>query len=82
MGLTSLSTWRYNTPTGLGIHQAMNADPYRGIWGGKNCRDSPVQTNRDCDCGPDECQAGDRYAEQFKEVLDYSTPKGNIAAGK
>jgi len=39
-----------------------------------------VQTDRDCQCLPGECQAGDRYAEQFKEVLDYSTPKGKIAA--
>lgn len=80
MGLTSMSSWRFNVPSGLGVQQAMNADVYNGIWGGKNCRDSPIQTNRDCACGPDVCEAGNRYAEQFKEVLDYSTPKGNIAA--
>lgn len=45
MGLTNLSTWKYGV-AGLsnGIHQVMNPDPYHGLWGGSNCRDSPVQT--------------------------------------
>lgn len=30
--------------------QTMNADVYRGPWGGSNCRDSPAQTLRTCNC--------------------------------
>lgn len=33
MGLTSHSTWKFNSPHGFGIHHAMVADPYRGLWG-------------------------------------------------
>jgi alanine-glyoxylate transaminase/(R)-3-amino-2-methylpropionate-pyruvate transaminase len=33
MGLTSHSTWKFNTPQGAGVHHAVNADPYRGRWG-------------------------------------------------
>ena len=45
MGLTSMNTWRYKMPMGFGISQTMNPDPYRGPWGGKACRDSPVQVD-------------------------------------
>ncbi|XP_052232452.1 alanine--glyoxylate aminotransferase 2, mitochondrial-like [Dreissena polymorpha] len=76
MGLTALNTWRYNVPTGFGIHQAMNPDPYRGPWGGKHCRDSPSQTQRDCDCKPGECKAGDMYLDQLEDVIRFSMPKG------
>lgn len=37
MGLTAHSTWKYNTPSGFGIHHVANPDPYRGPWG----RDDP-----------------------------------------
>ena len=37
-----------------------------------------LQTLRDCSCGPDQCQAGDRYVHEFEEVLRYSMPKGKI----
>lgn len=47
----------------------MNPDPYRGLWGGKYCRDSPVQTNRDCDCITEECKASNLYYEQLEEVI-------------
>lgn len=46
----------------------MNPDPYQGIWGGANCRDSPVQTDRKCDCDIDHCRAGDLY---YKQVIIY-----------
>lgn len=81
MGLTSMSTWKYSVPSGFGIHHAMNPDVYNGIWGGKHCRDSPVQTNRDCSCKVDECEACGKYVDQFKQVLDFSTPKGGKIAG-
>ena len=44
MGLTAHGTWKYRVPaSATGIHHAMNPDPYKGIFGGANCRDSPAQ---------------------------------------
>ncbi|XP_035892423.1 alanine--glyoxylate aminotransferase 2, mitochondrial isoform X1 [Anopheles stephensi] len=81
MGLTAHSTWRYPLP-GLnsGILHAMNPDPYTGIWGGKQCRDSPVQTTRICDCQEGECKASDKYYEQLEQIFKYSLPRGKVAA--
>ncbi len=31
MGLTSQSTWKYNSPHNFGIHHALNPDTYRGL---------------------------------------------------
>ncbi|XP_074660687.1 alanine--glyoxylate aminotransferase 2, mitochondrial-like [Tubulanus polymorphus] len=76
--LTAHSPWLYNLPSGFGILNAMNADPYRGIWGGANCRDSPVQVDRQCDCAAGECQASDKYVDQVEDVLRHSAPKGKI----
>lgn len=56
----------------------MNADPYRGEWGGKHCRDSVVQTTRNCNCSPGQCAASGKYVDQLEEVLRYSAPKGRI----
>ncbi len=53
---------------------------YRGVWGGRNCRDSPIQSLRECSCGPNECQACDNYVDQVKDVLVHSTPKGGKVA--
>ena len=80
MGLTNLNTWKFSVPTGFGVSQTVNPDPYRGPWGGKNCRDSPIQTQRDCDCGPNECKACDNYIEQVDDVLNHSMPKGGKIA--
>lgn len=33
MGLTSHSSWKYNTPHGSGIHHTLNPDRYRGFFG-------------------------------------------------
>lgn len=33
MGLTSHRTWKYNVPHSFGVHHAIAADPYRGMWG-------------------------------------------------
>nr|CAG5121136.1 unnamed protein product [Candidula unifasciata] len=79
MGVTALSTWRYNTPTGFGFHHSVNPDPYRGPWGGKHCRDSPAQPGRPCDCVLGQCQACDLYVDQLEDVLRYSVPKGRVA---
>ena len=56
----------------------MNADPYRGEWGGKHCRDSPIQTTRNCNCSPGQCAASGKYVDQLDEVLRYSAPKGRV----
>lgn len=75
MGLTGLSTWKQSFANGFGIHHAMNPDPYKGLWGGSNCRDSPIQPDRSCSCGVGQCIACDMYIAQLEEVLQYSTPK-------
>ena len=51
-----------------------NADPYQGPWGGKACRDSPVQPDRLCNCKAGQCEAADRYVEEVNNVLTYCTP--------
>jgi alanine-glyoxylate transaminase/(R)-3-amino-2-methylpropionate-pyruvate transaminase len=58
----------------------MNADVYKGLWGGANCRDSPVQTDRkcNCDCSGNTCGAGDKYLAQLDEVLTYSMPQKKV----
>lgn len=81
MGLTSMNTWKYAVPSGFGVQSVMNPDVYNGPWGGKNCRDSPIQTNRDCSCEPGECIACDNYVNQFKDTLNFSMPKGGKIAG-
>jgi alanine-glyoxylate transaminase/(R)-3-amino-2-methylpropionate-pyruvate transaminase len=42
MGLTAHSTWKFNVPHSFGIHHAIAADPYRGLWG----RDDPDAGNK------------------------------------
>uniref|UniRef100_A0A1B6GM39 Alanine--glyoxylate aminotransferase 2, mitochondrial n=1 Tax=Cuerna arida TaxID=1464854 RepID=A0A1B6GM39_9HEMI len=79
MGITAHSTWRFEIPVMQGIHHAMNPDVYRGWWGGRYCRDSPVQTDRACQCTPDHCQAGDNYYEEMEQVFRYSLPRGKVA---
>ncbi|XP_058457742.1 alanine--glyoxylate aminotransferase 2, mitochondrial isoform X2 [Malaya genurostris] len=81
MGLTAHSTWRYPLPgISNGIIHAMNPDPYSGIWGGNNCRDSPVQTTRHCDCPANKCLASDQYYDQLEQIFKYSLPRGKVAA--
>ena len=59
----------------------MNPDVYKGIWGGANCRDSPVQTDRKCNCvcSGNQCGAGDKYLGQLDELLTYSLPQKKVA---
>ncbi|XP_041375201.1 alanine--glyoxylate aminotransferase 2, mitochondrial-like [Gigantopelta aegis] len=80
MGLTALSTWRYNTPTGFGIHQSMCPDVYRGPWGGSHCRDSLGQTDRPCSCAEGQCEAKDKYLEQLMDTFRFSMPKDKLGA--
>eukprot|EP00117_Sycon_ciliatum_P018591 scpid52834/ scgid17129/ Alanine--glyoxylate aminotransferase 2, mitochondrial; (R)-3-amino-2-methylpropionate--pyruvate transaminase; Beta-ALAAT II; Beta-alanine-pyruvate aminotransferase; D-AIBAT len=71
----SLSAWKPALPQAFGAHQTMNPDVYRGPWGGARCRDSPIQTQRECNCGPDACEANERYVNQLNDVLLHSVPK-------
>lgn len=57
----------------------MNPDPFKGIWGGKNCRDSPIQTTRDCNCNPMECNASEKYYKELENVFKYSLSVGKVA---
>lgn len=75
MGLTAQGSWNFQIPSGFGIHHVLNPDPFRGPWGGQNCRDSPVQTTRTCSCRAGECYASEMYVEQFKDTLRHGTPK-------
>ncbi|XP_077982200.1 alanine--glyoxylate aminotransferase 2, mitochondrial-like isoform X2 [Glandiceps talaboti] len=74
-GLTALGNWTYNMASGFGIKNSVNADVFRGPWGGSQCRDSPVQTIRKCDCAAGQCHAKDMYVEQLKDLLRYTCPK-------
>jgi len=80
-GLTALSAARFNNlPSGRFNHHAMCPDVFKGLWGGKKCRDSPVQTQRTCECERDHCQATDKYYEQLENMFSYSLPCGNKVA--
>ncbi|MCJ8741242.1 hypothetical protein PDJAM_G00068390 [Pangasius djambal] len=79
MGLTSNTVYKYPVPSSLGCYNTMCPDVFRGPWGGSHCRDSPVQTVRECSCSPDQCRANDRYIEQLEEVFATSVPN-RIAA--
>jgi len=79
MGITNIGTWKQPTPTSFGIHRTVNADPYRGPWGGARCRDSPIQTDRQCDCKPGQCKASDEYVNQLEDLLNHGVPKKGVA---
>ncbi|XP_056303023.1 alanine--glyoxylate aminotransferase 2, mitochondrial [Danio aesculapii] len=78
-GLTSNTHYKYPVPSSLGCHNTMCPDVFRGLWGGSHCRDSPVQTIRECSCSPGHCQANDMYITELKEVFDTTVPS-RIAA--
>ncbi|KAJ9575898.1 hypothetical protein L9F63_007210, partial [Diploptera punctata] len=82
MGLTGQAPWKHNVIRNFsnGILSAMNPDVYQGIWGGSKCRDSPVQTTRQCNCKPSECYASEMYYKQLEEIFKYSLPTGKVAA--
>jgi len=79
MGITNLSTWKQPSPLSIGIHRSVNPDPYRGPWGGARCRDSPVQTDRQCDCKSGQCKASDQYVDQLEDLLNFGVPKKGVA---
>lgn len=79
LGLTSNSSYKYPVAAGLGCHTTMCPDVFRGPWGGSHCRDSPVQTYRQCGCPAGQCMANDMYIGQLKETFATSVPS-RIAA--
>uniref|UniRef100_A0A3Q3FWP6 Alanine--glyoxylate aminotransferase 2, mitochondrial n=1 Tax=Labrus bergylta TaxID=56723 RepID=A0A3Q3FWP6_9LABR len=79
MGLTSNAAYKYPIANGLGCTNTMCPDVFRGPWGGSHCRDSPVQTIRDCSCAKGQCMAHDQYIGQLKETFVTSVPS-RIAA--
>lgn len=58
----------------------MNPDVFRGPWGGANCRDSPVQSKRHCDCKVKECAARENYLAELLDLYTHCMPKGHVAA--
>ncbi|XP_014233656.1 alanine--glyoxylate aminotransferase 2, mitochondrial isoform X1 [Trichogramma pretiosum] len=78
---TCMSVYKYPIMPLPGHVHVANPDVYRGPWGGRNCRDSPCQANRDCACTGNKCEAEDRYLEQFDELYRTQLPSdGKIAA--
>ncbi|TSY69831.1 Alanine--glyoxylate aminotransferase 2, mitochondrial [Bagarius yarrelli] len=75
MGLTSNTVYKYPVASSSGCFNTMCPDVFRGPWGGSHCRDSPVQTIRECSCSPGQCQANKHYMEQLMEVLNTSVSK-------
>ncbi|KAK5878837.1 hypothetical protein CesoFtcFv8_024212 [Champsocephalus esox] len=74
MGLTSNSSYKYPIATSSGCTHTMCPDVFRGPWGGSHCRDSPVQTTRQCSCAQGHCMANDQYIGQLKETFATSVP--------
>ncbi|KAM9794533.1 alanine--glyoxylate aminotransferase 2, mitochondrial isoform 2-T2 [Syngnathus typhle] len=74
MGLTAQQAYKYPVAIGLGCTNTMCPDVFRGLWGGSHCRDSPVQTTRECNCAQGQCVANEHYIEQLKETFVTSVP--------
>ena len=79
MPLASIDSWRHNASFMGGHHLSKCPDPYRGPWGGRNCRNSPSDVPRDCDCEPGVCKACDAYVEDFEDLLTACTNKTKMA---
>ncbi|CAN7937868.1 unnamed protein product [Ixodes hexagonus] len=80
-GLCGVGAYRHHWPTGFGVHHVMNADPYRGPWGGQACRDCLVQSQRRCACPEGSpCSAASLYADQVRDVIQHSVSKKRVAA--
>lgn len=80
MAMNSTSHYKYPVPQAPGFHKTTNPDVFRGIWGGSNCRDSPVQTSRSCNCPKGQCEAEDNYIQELNNLLLNDIPKKRLAA--
>ncbi|KAK1787466.1 hypothetical protein P4O66_002941 [Electrophorus voltai] len=72
--LTSNAAYKFPVTSGQGCHSTMCPDVFRGPWGGSHCRDSPVQTTRECNCSPGQCLANNKYIDQLKEEFTTCVP--------
>ena len=79
MSLCGIGTWKYPISQKSGVFHTICPDPYRGKFGGSRCRDSLVQTNRNCECKHNECKACNYYVQDLEEVLNSTLPKNKIA---
>ncbi|XP_063336327.2 LOW QUALITY PROTEIN: alanine--glyoxylate aminotransferase 2, mitochondrial-like [Pelmatolapia mariae] len=79
VGLTANSSYKFPIATSSGCIHTMCPDVFRGPWGGSYCRDSPVQTIRQCSCAQGACIANKHYIEQLEETFATSAPS-QIAA--
>lgn len=79
MALCGVGNWKFAFPSAFGMQWVTCPDVYNGRYGGKACRDSPVQTTRQCSCSPGQCEACDKYMEEFDEVMNTSVPRRKIA---
>uniref|UniRef100_A0A3B4FJQ0 Alanine--glyoxylate aminotransferase 2, mitochondrial n=1 Tax=Pundamilia nyererei TaxID=303518 RepID=A0A3B4FJQ0_9CICH len=79
IGLTSNAAYKYPVASGFDSTNTMCPDVFRGPWGGSHCRDSPVQTIRECTCAQGHCMANEQYIAQLKETFATSVPN-RIAA--
>jgi len=77
IALTAMPLYRHACMPITNVSQTMSPDPYRGLWGGSHCRDGTVcQPLRDCDCGPETCDAAGMYADQYRDHLLTTCPGG------
>ncbi|KAI1280446.1 Alanine--glyoxylate aminotransferase 2, mitochondrial [Halotydeus destructor] len=74
MGLCGIGSWKHQLASPLGVHHATNPDPFRGRFGGKNCRESAAQTSRQCACAKGSCDAENKYVEDFDDLLKSALP--------
>jgi len=79
MGMTASPVYKHAMPQAPGMHHVMNPDVFKGLFGGKSCRDSLSQPERQCDCQAS-CHAKDEYLAQFEDTIKYSINKKNICA--
>ncbi|VDK24414.1 unnamed protein product, partial [Anisakis simplex] len=57
----------------------MCPDPYKGPWGGRNCRDSLLQPKRSCECNYSQCKACDEYMNELHNALKYEYAENGVA---
>jgi len=81
LALTTMPFYRSSVPMPINnVSATMSPDPYRGLWGGKHCRDGPSQTLRDCDCAPGVCNAAANYVNEYEDHLMHMCPPGKGVA--
>ena len=77
MGLTCVPGWHFDLSTRNQIlHVGTLVDPYRGHFGGSDCRDSVAQVaGRNCNCKPGKCLACEKYLQDVDEIINFTTTR-------